>query len=104
MLIQTSWHLWRQALLAALSSCPGVTQGMLARDCNAAAGRAERVLPAARAAPVLLGRIWARARRGLKLHAFLELGGGEEEDGFPGVLPADLGGRGKVGFRISLTP
>ena len=71
---------------------------MLACDCNAAAGRAERVLPAARAEPGLSGRIWARARRGAKLHAFLELGG-EEEDGFPGVLPADPGWRGTGGFQ-----
>lgn len=56
------------------------------------------VLPAAHMGSVRCDRHQAHARRGVKLHASLELGG-EEEDGFPDVLPADWGWRGIGGFQ-----
>lgn len=55
------------------------------------------VLPAAHVGSGRCDRHWARARRGVKLDASLELGG-EEEDGFPNVLPADGERRGMGRF------
>lgn len=39
----------------------------------------------------------------MKLDASLDLGG-EEDDGFPDVLPADWGRGAQGGFRVSVTP
>lgn len=55
------------------------------------------MLPAVHVGSVHCDRHWAHARRGVKLDASLELGG-EEEDGFPDVLPADWGWRGMGRF------
>lgn len=79
---------WRQALLVAAASCPGLTQGTLAGDCHTALCRAAVGAACCMCGVCALCQALGTSKEGREAGCVLELSG-EEEDGFSDVLLAD---------------
>lgn len=94
---------WRQALLVAAASCPGLTQGTLAGDCHTALCRAAVGAACCTREVCVLCQALGTCKEGKEAGCILELGG-EEEDGFPHVLLDDWHGVAQEGFGVFLTP